>query len=703
MPLEISRFCAGTGLQWHGVAGEDWMIIERSHTLADASAWHVFTRIKTPLRRHHWRVAHPALPEGFRFVPAGTFVMGSPEDEPGRQDREIQRDVTLDAFAMQAVPVTFAQWTEVRNWALDNHYPDLPAGQRGSHGNDRNTDQDPVTMISWYDAVKWLNARSEMEGKAPAYTVNGEVYRAEMEVPQWDRQANGYRLPTEAEWEYAARAGTLTATYAPIGDAAWYRENSVIDGNVQTHPVGQKQANRWGFHDLLGNTYEWCWDWFGSYPAGPQFNPDGLESATNRVLRGGNYQLVADEVRAAIRHAWRPEQSSFTFGFRPAISLPPSEHLRRELQFAETLDFGSIWDGGGSFRELLIENTGDQPVRVEGLSLPAGVTGTFTGVLAPGEQQKVILSYQQSGSDPLAESITVVSDANAGAEQVTLTSANLGVSPDPSGFVTLAGGTYFRGSPPDELGRSPNETRHEVTVASFAIQRTPVTWAQWNAVRDWAIENGYDIGLGQKGSHGDERNTENDPVTHITWHDAVKWLNAKSQMENLSLIYWQNMATPYRRGIVEAPVLKLDFNGYRLPTEAEWEYAARAGTETAFYTGPITAAHTADPALSLAAWYASNSVQHSRPVGGRQPNAWGLYDMLGNVHEWCGDWYQAAYQNDGPNNPRGPVSGTRRILRGGSWANQAHYLRAAQRQDFVPGTSAGTLGFRPVIQTLPEP
>lgn len=701
MPLEISGFCTENGLQWQGVTGEDWVTIERSHTLADASAWQAYTRLKTPLRRLQWRLAHPSLPDGFRFVPAGTYIMGSPADEPGRQSNERQWEVTLNAFAMQVLPVTFAQWTAVRAWALDNDYPDLPTGQKGSHGNHRNTDHDPVTSITWYDAVKWLNARSEMEGKDPVYTVEGDVYRSGVHLPDWKQSADGYRLPTEAEWEYAARAGTLTASYAPIDDAGWYRGNSQVDGDTQTHPVGLKMPNAWGMHDMLGNVWEWCWDGFAVYPAGSQMNPVGASDGTLRVLRGGNYQLPEADCRAARRHAWRPDDTGPTFGFRPAISLPPAEHLRREPQFVESLDFGAVWQDGWSFREFLIENTGDTPLQVDGLSLPPGVSGNFSGVLAPGDQQKILLSFQQAGPNPLSGTVRVLSDANAGAEQAEVAGSSMGAPPPPAGFAVIPSGSYFRGSPADEPGRTHHETRHQVTLTqSFAIQRTPVTWAQWNEVRNWAIQEGYEIAVGQMGSHGDARNTDNDPVTNITWHDAVKWLNAKSEMEGLAPVYQIDLVRTYKQGI-STPRIQTENNGYRLPTEAEWEYAARAGTQTAFYTGPITSVSGVDPVLSALGWYSGNSGQ-TLPVGQKQPNAWGLYDMLGNVWEWCQDWFDS-YPDEAVLNPRGPNEGTKRVYRGGGWGSQPGNLRAAVRMGLDPSLHYTTIGFRPVIRTLPAP
>jgi formylglycine-generating enzyme required for sulfatase activity len=279
----------------------------------------------------------PPAPEGFALIPAGTFIMGSPADELGRDSDETQHQVTLTRdFFMQRTEVTWAQWNEVRNWALDHGYTDLSIGRKGSHGDERNSDQDPVTYVSWYDAVKWLNAWSEKEGLQTVYRVNGDIYRTGGSAPTIDLSANGYRLPTEAEWEYAARAGTTTAfftgaiTYtgsSPVDPsldlAGWYSGNSDTGDGKKTQPVGQKQANAWGLYDMHGNVWEWCSDRYSSTYPGTVTDPTGPSSGAYRVLRGGSGNNRAGSCRSADRGWSGPDDRSSSYGFRPARSSVP--------------------------------------------------------------------------------------------------------------------------------------------------------------------------------------------------------------------------------------------------------------------------------------------------------------------------------------------------------------------------------------------
>jgi formylglycine-generating enzyme required for sulfatase activity len=178
----------------------------------------------------------------------------------------------------------------------------------GTNPSNFKGDNLPVENVSWFDAVEYCNKRSQKEGLTPAYTINGTNVT-------WNRNANGYRLPTEAEWEYACRAGTTTAynTGANISDnTGWYVANN---GN-RTHPVGQKPANAWGLYDMHGNVLEWCWDWYGNYPSTAQTDPTGASSGVDRVIRGGRWINSAQYVRSAVRSVSTPSVRHNLLGFR---------------------------------------------------------------------------------------------------------------------------------------------------------------------------------------------------------------------------------------------------------------------------------------------------------------------------------------------------------------------------------------------------
>ncbi|WP_026416256.1 formylglycine-generating enzyme family protein [Actinomadura oligospora] len=208
-------------------------------------------------------------------IPAGTVTLS---------DRRTSRrwQVGLDAFRIAALPVT----------------QELYARVTGSRPSAAPGDLLPVENVSWWDTIHFCNSLSEQDGLLPAYRVHGD------EV-EWDRSAGGYRLPTEAEWEYACRAGTSGPHYAPLDDIAWYRENS----GERPHEVGTKQPNAWGLHDMLGNVWNWCWDLY-----------DPEVYGAYRVLRGGGWFDEHWSCRASARRRSHPTYRVDDVGFRVARS-----------------------------------------------------------------------------------------------------------------------------------------------------------------------------------------------------------------------------------------------------------------------------------------------------------------------------------------------------------------------------------------------
>ena len=237
-------------------------------------------------------------------VPAGTFMMGASDDDEEAYDHEKPRhEVTLSrGFLMGKTPVTQALWEAVM-------------GENPSYFSACGTEC-PVEQVSWYDAVGFCNALSQAVGLAPAYRI-GEGEKPSVAC---DFAAPGYRLPSEAEWEYAARAGTRLR-YAggdTVDEVGWYSGNS----GKKTHPVAQKAPNAWGLYDMSGNVWEWVWDWYGAYASGVQQDPMGVSTGAYRVVRGGSWLYSSAGLRVSDRYWFAPGYRFRLFGFRLARTIP---------------------------------------------------------------------------------------------------------------------------------------------------------------------------------------------------------------------------------------------------------------------------------------------------------------------------------------------------------------------------------------------
>jgi formylglycine-generating enzyme required for sulfatase activity len=243
-------------------------------------------------------------------IQGGTFMMGSPASELGRGSNEIQHQVTVSSFYMGKYEVTQKEYQEVM----------------GTNPSYYKGDNLPVEQVSWYDALVFCNKLSVMEGLTPAYRISGSTDTMVWgPVPISDNVtwnaveivngSNGYRLPTEAQWEYACRAGTTTAynTGDTISDSTgWY---GVLWGG-NTHQVGLKPANAWGLYDMHGNVYEWCWDRLGVYPKEAQTDPVGTSQWPARVVRGGAFYSLASALRSASRYSINQAFRGSDFGLR---------------------------------------------------------------------------------------------------------------------------------------------------------------------------------------------------------------------------------------------------------------------------------------------------------------------------------------------------------------------------------------------------
>jgi formylglycine-generating enzyme required for sulfatase activity len=494
-----------------GLAGGTYGYFDGS--LDDVKAWHRALTAAEVSQLYSEESGEPNMV----LVQGGTLPAGS-----------ALANQTVSAFHIARFETTWAEWKQVRTWAVANGYTDLANVGQGS------ADNHPVRNVSWYDSVKWLNAKSQMEGFMPVYSVNGTTYKTGQFIPTLLATANGYRLPAEAEWEWAARGGVLSQGYTYSGSndpnqTAWYNGN--INGKFGSKPVGTKLPNELGIHDMSGNVWEFVWN-----PASP--------ADSYRIPRGG---------------MWNTGLGNLALNTRKVNNADYNEIVNWGFRYARNA-------------------TGD--------------------------------------------------------------------------MVTVQGGTL-----PGSYGLTQQE------VQAFQIGRTEVTWDEWQTVRTWAVSNGYTdlAGVGQGSA-------ANHPVRNVSWYDVVKWSNAKSQMEGLAPVYSVN-GTVYKNGLF-VPTPNSTANGYRLPGEAEWEWAARGGIVSKGYS------YSGGNNLAEVGWYRGNSegalvdlsstLANSKagtgtwPVAQKKPNELGLFDMSGNISEWCWD-------KGNPDNSQ--IGGYQRHLRGPSWYN----------------------------------
>ena len=273
-------------------------LLNRRGVLASAASVAVLLGTsKAPLARNAADTITNGIGMEFRLIPAGSFLMGSPDsDREARDFEKPQHRVTISRpFYLARHEVTQAQWEAVMGsnpYTLDrsNPYYGLPGMA------ERITRPDHPATVSWNDAQRFIARLNEREG------------------------GNRYRLPTEAEWEYAARAGTTTAysfgdNAAELGRYAWYGEDFATGG---THPVGRKAPNPWGLYDIHGNAWEWVRDWYDPayYANSPATDPQGPEQGGERVVRGGSWHTTATSWRTAFRRGYVPDYRGISIGFR---------------------------------------------------------------------------------------------------------------------------------------------------------------------------------------------------------------------------------------------------------------------------------------------------------------------------------------------------------------------------------------------------
>jgi len=487
--------------------------------------------------------------DGLKYVwiPPGTFMMGcSPGDTECRDDEKPRHQVNITkGFWMGQTEVTVGAYKRF-------------AGATG-----RQMPREPVALGGWPLNPGWGSEAM------PIVNVNRNDAH---DYCMWA----GARLPTEAEWEYAARGGSTEVRYASPDEIAWYWDNS----GGRMHPVGEKRANGFGLYDMLGSVWEWVSDWYGEnyYQNSPSQDPVGPAIGSRSdwggrvgVLRGGSWYNGPEDARVS-RRRWSP------------------------------LGAGTAVDG---FR----------------------CGGEVSATVPAGQEARI----------------------EAPLENLTPKPGEGGINPkDGLKYVWIPAGTFMMGCSSRDNGcNTDEEPSHQVTLTKgFWIGQTEVTVG---AYKRFAAATGRQMPGAPTFNSGWAN--DNMPITMVNWNDAHDYCA------------WA---------------------GGRLPTEAEWEYAARGGSTEALY-GPI----------DEIAWHKKNSGGQTHEVAQKRANGFGLFDVLGNVSEWVNDLYdQDYYQNSPSQDPPGPVRGEYRVSRGGSWTFDPNFFRVSFRISGVPAWRQNEDGVR---------
>ena len=506
-------------------------------------------------------------------------------------------------------------------------------------------DNYPAYYISYKDCQSFLSA---LNSKLSSQLGNGEHFR----------------FPTEAEWEFAAKGGNKSKGYTysgsnTIGDVAWYKDNS----NYGTHPVKTKSPNELGLYDMSGNLYEWCYDWYGSYASSAQTDPTGATSGSERVLRGGSCNDLATYCCVAYRQGYAPSLRSNVWGFRLCLGAPVSAPESSLSVSPTSLSFGA----SASSKTVNVTANGDYTFSTSASWLTI-TQSTFHRAEIAGEAQssdKTTLTVDASENTEDSErtaTITLTLGSLTQTISVTQEAANtLTFTVTGNGktvtfkMIKVDGGTF-------QMGRfGSDDVIHSVTLTKdYYMGESEVTQALWYAVTgqspsypEYRWSSTYGL--------GDEY-----PSYNISYEDCQSFLSALN-----SKLFSQ-------LGSGEQ---------FRFPTEAEWEFAAKGGNKSNGYI------YSGSNTIDDVAWYSSNSSSTNHPVKTKAANELGLYDMTGNVREWCYDRH-GSYSSSAQTDPTGPNSGGTRVIRGGSWDFPDSYCRVEGRLYDTPTRRNNNSGFR---------
>ncbi len=418
----------------------------------------------------------------------------------------------------------------------------------------------------------------------------------------------------------------------------------------------------------------------------PPFSNGGFESPAPTWTATGNARIIATPL-------YQPTEGKAVANFNAGNSAPNGT-LSQGFSTIPGRDYVVIFDLG-AFSYVNQE----QKVEVRVESASSLVTEVFTVQgQSGGNTRWEPKTFAFDARQPSA--VLTFKDVSTATSSIDLLVDNVKVVEVPPGFVLISPGTSIIGRPADDPG-SFNKTRRSVTFKNYLLaESTEVTWSEWQQYRVLAQSRGYnDIAAGRNGGNGSPDGTH--PVTEVSYWDVLKWCNLRSEVDGLKPVYYTSpgfgAANVLRNGSPE-PYADWKADGYRLPTEAEWENLCRAGSTTEYFNGPVAPVSGGlDATLDISGWYFANSGGNTHSVATKIPNAWGLYDTHGNVWEWCWDRFDDMDYPPGPlTDPHGPTVGTDRMIRGGAYIMIAYWCTSDYRAWHENTSRWNYLGFRPV-------
>lgn len=584
------------------------------------------------------------------LIPPGDFMMGSPQelieeelkacfDHAGPDwyryhllsEKPQHRMRITKPFHLGVTEVTQEEYQRVVGTS-PSAFSATGIGKAKVVGQD--TKRFPVENVTWDQAVEFCRKLSE--------------------VPEEKAAGRRYRLPSEAEWEYACRAGSTgrfnssssgsgiskDSEQRELSDYGWFKHNAA----GMTHAVALKRANAWDLYDMHGNVWEWCQDLFGKqdYGASSADNPTGLLGGSHRIYRGGSWLNPTRYGRSAFRGV-NDGGPRFRFG---------------DLGFRVSL--------------VLVDKPGEQPTPPGTTTQPSKEAGSFTaappsnhdGQAVTGTQPSPLIGPNEKWKLPPGAPSPAIApfDPKKAQEYQDAWARYLGVPVEMTNsigmkLVLIPPGEFDMG---DEMGTRREKPVHKVMITkAFYLAKCEVMQEEWEAVMG-------------KGNNPSQFKGPKNPVETVSWDGCqvfLSKLNGKCRVAE---------------------------GGYRLPTEAQWEYACRAGSKGCYCFSD------SKQEVDDYGWHEKNSENKTHPVGEKQPNAWGLYDMHGNVWEWCADWVSDDYYRTSPRtDPMGPASGTWRVLRGQGWS--CGPINASSRNAQLPVCRTRDLGFRVSLVLVDKP